>query len=57
MKTTVEAIGKGHFEVEYMDGLAGTGFYDSTLAQVISAISRQVPYREPKSISWVTEEA
>ena len=57
MKTTVEAIGKGHFEVEYMDGLAGTGFYDSTLAQVISAISRQVLYREPKSISWVTEEA
>ena len=54
-KTTVEAIGKGHFEVEFTDGKCGVAFYDVTLAQVMKNILNQIPYREPKSISWVED--
>lgn len=55
MKITVEANGKGHWEVEYTDGHAGTGFYDKSLGQVMSMIVNQIPYREPKSISWIED--
>lgn len=54
-KITIEAQGRGHWEVEYVDGHAGTAFYDKPLAQVMSAVMSQVPYREPKSISWVED--
>lgn len=50
----VEAKGKGHFEVSFMDGLNDVAFY-TTLAQVMNLVSRQVPYREPKSITWVED--
>ena len=53
--TTVEANGKGHFEVEYTDGLSGNAFYTTNLGQVMNFVSKQTPYREPKSISWVED--
>lgn len=55
MKTTVEAKGKGHFEVEYTDGKCGNAFYDCTLEDVMKSIMNQIPYRTPKSISWVED--
>ena len=55
MKTTVEAKGKGHFEVEYTDGKCGNAFYDCTLEEVMKSIMNQIPYRTPKSISWVED--
>lgn len=53
-KITVEAQGKGHFEVEYEDGLVGSAFYCS-LEMVIISLSKQTPHRIPKSISWVED--
>ena len=53
-KTTVEAKGKGHFEVSFKDGLNDVAFHTS-LAQVMWCVVRQNPYREPVSISWVQD--
>ena len=53
MKITVEAKGKGHFEVEFMDGLQGVSFYEKTLAEVIALLN--YVDREVKSISWVED--
>ena len=55
-KTTVEANGKGHFEVEFTDGLCGIAFHCS-LEQVMFSIMNQPEEirRIPKSISWVED--
>ena len=55
MKTTIEAKGKGHFEVEFTDGKNGISAYDITLEDLMKAIMNQIPYRAPKSISWVED--
>lgn len=51
--TTVEAHGTGYFVVSFIDGLNDLAFHCS-LAQVMQNVVNQVPYREPKSISWVS---
>jgi hypothetical protein len=53
-KVTLEANGKGHFEVEFMDGLCGVGLYDKTLAEAIETLSR-ISDREVKSITWIPD--
>jgi hypothetical protein len=55
IKTTVEKKENGHFEVSFFDGLSDVAFYDASLAQLMKSIINQVPYREPKSISWVDD--
>ena len=55
-RTTVVAAGKGHWEVDFVDGFCVIGFYDKTLGEVMKNIANQIPYREPKSITWVEED-
>ena len=46
---------KGHFEVSFTDGLNDIAFYEKTLDYVVQMLSRQIPYREVKSIAWVED--
>lgn len=60
-KTTFEPKGKGHFEIEFEDGLCGLGMYDTSLPGVIDNLSRiqnnpEQIRRIVKSITWVEED-
>lgn len=46
---------KGHFVVNFTDGLAGVGMYEKTLDDVVRIIARLD--RKVKSIEWVEENA
>lgn len=52
--STIKMNGKGHWEVEYMDGNIGNGFYDMSLDTLIKTLSKV--NREVKSITWVKED-
>lgn len=62
MRTTIEPIGKGHFEVEFQDEFCGLAIYDKSLSAVIEVLSKL--QNEPegirrivKTITWVEEDA
>lgn len=44
---------KGHFEVEFSDGLAGIGIYDKNLDSTIRILGRVD--RPIKSIEWIED--
>lgn len=44
---------KGHFEVEFSDGLAGIGIYDKNLDSTIRILGRVD--RPIKSIEWIDD--
>ena len=44
---------KGHYEVQFEDGLAGVGIYDHTLDGVIRTLARVD--RTVKSIEWIED--
>lgn len=52
-KTTIEVKGKGHFEVEFTDGMNGISIYEKTLAEVIALLAQV--NRDVKAISWVED--
>ena len=58
MRTVTNTVRKGNngfFLVAFTDGLNDVAFYDKTLDAVIQSLTKQVPYREIKEISWVEE--
>lgn len=57
MRITAEQKGKGHWEVEFKDGLAGVAFYERSLNDVMISLvkSYEVFPREVAEIKWVED--
>ena len=46
---------KGHFEVEFMDGLAGISFHYNSLQMVLDILGMMTEKRDVKSIAWIED--